>query len=126
MILSLLSVEIDMMITWLTPLDLADREMTVLQVIHTQKEMLLKNNHKVGREGAKQMDDVGKWRDDVRTRTLGKQWTEYARHAWDISPTLAVFLPTWLNNSAVLVSEVSRLVRASPTKVGPNFVFPAE
>ena len=72
------------------------------------------------------MDDVGKWRDDVRTRTLGKQWTEYARHAWDISPTLAVFLPTWLNNSAVLVSEVSRLVRASPTKVGPNFVFPAE
>merc|ERR1719300_2022551 len=102
LILSLLSVEIDMMITWLTPLDLADREMTVLQV---------------GREGAKQMDDVGKWRDDVRTRTLGKQWTEYARHAWDISPTLAVFLPTWLNNSAVLVSEVSRLVRAAPTKV---------
>ena len=63
------------------------------------------------------MDDVGKWRDDVRTRTLGKQWTEYARHAWDISPTLAVFLPTWLNNSPVLVSEVSRLVRAAPTKV---------
>ena len=63
------------------------------------------------------MDDVGKWRDDVRTRTLGKQWAEYARHAWDISPTLAVFLPTWLNNSAVLVSEVSRLVRAAPTKV---------
>ena len=40
LILSLLSVEIDMMITWLTPLDLADREMTVLQVIHTEKEML--------------------------------------------------------------------------------------
>ena len=33
LILSLLSVEIDMMITWLTPLDLADREMTVLQVL---------------------------------------------------------------------------------------------
>ena len=31
------------------------------------------NMSKVGREGAKQMDDVGKWRDDVRTRTLGKQ-----------------------------------------------------
>ena len=46
MILSLLSVEIDMMITWLTPLDLADREMTVLQVIHTSKEMLLKIVHK--------------------------------------------------------------------------------
>ena len=35
LILSLLSVEIDMMITWLTPLDLADREMTVLQVTFT-------------------------------------------------------------------------------------------
>mgnify|MGYP007015457865 CR=1 FL=1 len=46
LILSLLSVEIDMMITWLTPLDLADREMTVLQVIHTSKEMLLKIVHK--------------------------------------------------------------------------------
>ena len=32
MILSLLSVEIDMMMTWLAPLDLADREATVLQV----------------------------------------------------------------------------------------------
>ena len=46
LILSLLSVEIDMMITWLIPLDLADREMTVLQVIHTSKEMLLKIVHK--------------------------------------------------------------------------------
>ena len=36
LILSLLSVEIDMMITWLTPLDLADREMTVLQVLLTR------------------------------------------------------------------------------------------
>ena len=43
---------------------------------------------------------------DVRTRTLSKQWTEYARHAWDIAPTLAVFLPAWLNSSAVLVAEV--------------------
>ena len=33
LILSLLSVEIDMMLTWLTPIDLADREMTVLQVV---------------------------------------------------------------------------------------------
>ena len=32
LILSLLSVEIDMMMTWLAPLDLADREATVLQV----------------------------------------------------------------------------------------------
>ena len=43
LILSLLSVEIDMMITWLTPLDLADREMTVLQVIHTENEIVHKS-----------------------------------------------------------------------------------
>ena len=43
MILSLLSVEIDMMITWLTPLDLADREMTVLQVEIGLKVMHISN-----------------------------------------------------------------------------------
>ena len=63
---------------------------------------------------------------------MPKQWTEYARHAWDISPTLAVFLPSWLNCSATLVQvilillnscylllaqAVSRLVRSSPTRV---------
>jgi phosphatidylinositol 4-kinase len=102
LILSLLSVEIDMAMIWLTPLEMDNREAIVLQV---------------GKEAAKQMDDAGKWRDDVRTRTQEKQWREYARHAWDISPTLAVFLPSWLNCSPALVSEVSRLVRSSPTKV---------
>ena len=43
LILSLLSVEIDMMITWLTPLDLADREMTVLQVEIGLKVMHISN-----------------------------------------------------------------------------------
>ena len=57
------------------------------------------------------------WREDVRTRTQEKQWQEYARQAWDISPTLAIFLPSWLNCSPALVSEVSRLTRANPTKV---------
>jgi len=102
LILSLLSVEVDMAMTWLSPLDLDNREATMLQV---------------GKEAAKQLDDAGKWRDDVRTRTQEKQWREYARHAWDISPTLAVFLPSWLNCSPALVNEVSRLVRSSPTKV---------
>ena len=50
LILSLLSVEIDMMITWLTPLDLADREMTVLQVIQTEKEIQLKYKKKYRRK----------------------------------------------------------------------------
>jgi len=103
LILSLLSVEIDMMMAWLSPLDLDNREATL---------------GNVGRDATKSLDDAAKWREDVRNRTLDKQWKEYARHAWDISPTLAVFLPTWLTvNSVPLELEVSQLVRANPTKV---------
>ena len=48
-----------------------------------------------------QLADVAKWREDIHTRTGDKQWRENANHAWHISPTLAVFLPIWLNNSPV-------------------------
>ena len=33
----------------------------------------------------------------VRLRLPDKSWREYARNAWDISPSLAVFLPQRLN-----------------------------
>ena len=102
LILSLLSVEIDMMMAWLAPLDLEVRDQTVANV---------------GKEAAKHLDDAGKWREDVRGRTGEKQWREYVRHAWDISPTLAVFLPTWLNNSPAMETEVAKLVRINPIKV---------
>ena len=41
----------------------------------------------------------------------------FLRDSWDISPTLAVFLPSWINCSPALGLEVSRLVRCAPTKV---------
>ena len=51
LILSLLSVEIDMLVTWLCPLDLEYREVVAGQV---------------GKEAAKQLDEVIKRRDEVR------------------------------------------------------------
>ena len=102
LMLSLLSVEIDMFMTWLCPLDLDTRDQVAAQV---------------GREAARQLDDVIKRREDVRLKTQDKKWREHARDAWDISPTLAVFLPSWINCSPALALEVSRLVRSHPTKV---------
>ena len=102
LILSLLSVEIDMFVTWLCPLDLEYREVVAGQV---------------GKEAAKQLDEVIKRRDEVKLKTGEKSWREYARDAWDISPTLAVFLPAWVSFSLPLQAEVSRLVRSNPTRV---------
>ena len=31
---------------------------------------------------------AAKWREDMQSGTLDKQWREYAKHAWDIAPTL--------------------------------------
>ena len=55
LILSLLSVEIDMLVTWLCPLDLEYREVVAGQV---------------GKEAAKQLDEVIKRRDEVRTLNI--------------------------------------------------------
>ena len=34
------------------------------------------------------IDPQAKWREDIQSRTMEKQWREYAKHAWDIAPTL--------------------------------------
>jgi len=90
-----------MMMTWLSPLE-----------GETPLSLGL-----MGKEEAKQLTDAAKWREDVQNRTQPKQWKENAKHAWEISPTLAIFLPTWLNNSLSLVAEVCRLTRTNPTSV---------
>ena len=64
LMLSLLSVEIDMFVTWLCPLDLDMRDLVAAQL---------------GREAARQLDDVIKRREDVRLKTADKKWREYAR-----------------------------------------------
>ncbi|XP_060554504.1 phosphatidylinositol 4-kinase alpha-like isoform X3 [Ruditapes philippinarum] len=46
-----------------------------------------------------------------------KQWRDYARLAWEISPVLAVFFPSRFRNSDALRIEVTRLVRNNPLAV---------
>lgn len=59
-------------------------------------------------------DTIAAWKaKTVSERTL----RDIARLAWDISPTLAVFLPVRLKNADSIVKEVSRLVRLNPTAV---------
>lgn len=48
---------------------------------------------------------------------MNERWRDYTRLAWDISPTLAVFLPVRLKNSETIVKEVCRLVRLRPVSV---------
>ena len=67
--------------------------------------------------GPLQFDDAMKFLEEVRLRLPDKSWREHARNAWDISPSLAVFLPQRLNSSAMLEAEVSRLVRLRPEDV---------
>ncbi|CAB4064610.1 PI4KA [Lepeophtheirus salmonis] len=69
----------------------------------------------VGNVG-RQYEDAMKFLDDVRNRTTDKSWKENARNAWDVSPALAVFLPSRFK-SVVLENDVTILVQAHPTEV---------
>ncbi|KAJ8312892.1 hypothetical protein KUTeg_010265 [Tegillarca granosa] len=78
-----------MMITWHNPLEIQE-----LKVPDEEK--------------------IALWRSQPLTE---KQWKEIARMAWEISPTLAVYLPSRFRNSAPLIQEVTRLVRLNPDPV---------
>lgn len=89
LILDLLAVEIEFLLIWHNPTSRAE--------LHFQGE-----------------DTIAAWKaKTVSERTL----RDIARLAWDISPTLAVFLPMRLKNADSIVKEVSRLVRLNPTAV---------
>ncbi|KAL0266294.1 UNVERIFIED_CONTAM: hypothetical protein PYX00_008881 [Menopon gallinae] len=59
-------------------------------------------------------DNIAAWRGKTVTEKI---WRDTARLAWDISPTLAVFLPLRLKNVESIVKEVSRQVRLNPILV---------
>lgn len=46
-----------------------------------------------------------------------RSWRDLARLAWDISPALAVHLPSRLRYSDAIVKEVAHAVRANPILV---------
>ncbi|XP_046360282.2 phosphatidylinositol 4-kinase alpha-like isoform X1 [Haliotis rufescens] len=89
LILSLVSSTVDALITHHNPLELP--------------EMKIPDEEK-----------ITAWRMSPFTE---KQWRETARIAWDISPALAVFLPSRFRQSEALVKEVTRLVRTNPEAV---------
>ena len=50
----------------------------------------------------KQLEDAMSYLEtQVRGRTMDKEWRDHVRFAWDVSPTLAVYLPQVSSKSKV-------------------------
>ncbi|XP_047033201.1 phosphatidylinositol 4-kinase alpha isoform X2 [Helicoverpa zea] len=88
LILELMAVEIEFLVTWHNP--------------HGRPEQAVPGE-----------DNIATWRSKPNT---DRTWRDYAKLAWDISPTLAVFLPERLKNEGI-VAEIRRKVQAQPTAV---------
>ncbi|KAH7939075.1 hypothetical protein HPB52_005251 [Rhipicephalus sanguineus] len=89
LILALLSVEIEFLITWYNPLSLPDRVVPGEEIISA-------------------------WRSQHITE---RGWVDMVQCAWNLSPLLAVYLPSRFRSSDALRSEVTRLVQANPDLV---------
>ncbi|XP_075984283.1 phosphatidylinositol 4-kinase III alpha isoform X2 [Anticarsia gemmatalis] len=88
LILELMAVEIEFLVTWHNP--------------HGRVEQAVPGE-----------DIIATWRSKPNT---DRHWRDYAKLAWDISPTLAVFLPERLKNEGI-IQEIRRKVQAQPTAV---------
>nr|XP_022907836.1 phosphatidylinositol 4-kinase alpha [Onthophagus taurus] len=88
-ILELLAVEIDFLIVWHNP--------------SSRPEYIIPGEENLAAWRAKTITD--------------KQWKDYTRLAWDISPILAVYLPDRLKAHDALISEVKHLVQQNPMSV---------
>ncbi|KAF9417408.1 hypothetical protein HW555_005505 [Spodoptera exigua] len=88
LILELMAVEIEFLVTWHNP--------------HGRPEQAVPGE-----------DNITTWRSKPNT---DRTWRDYAKLAWDISPTLAVFLPERLKNEGIVL-EIRRKVQAQPTAV---------
>ncbi|XP_053617223.1 phosphatidylinositol 4-kinase alpha isoform X3 [Plodia interpunctella] len=88
LILELMAVEIEFLVTWHNP--------------HSRPEQAVPGE-----------DNIATWRSKPNT---DRTWRDYAKLAWDISPTLAIFLPERLKNEGI-TAEIRRKVQAQPTSV---------
>ncbi|CAK1590125.1 unnamed protein product [Parnassius mnemosyne] len=88
LILELMAVEIELLVTWHNP--------------HARPELALAGE-----------DNIATWRCKPNTE---RTWRDYAKHAWDVSPALAVFMPERLKNEAI-IKEIRKKVQAQPTAV---------
>ena len=56
----------------------------------------------------KQLEDAMSYLEtQVRGRTMDKEWRDHVRFAWDVSPTLAVYLPQVSSKPKVNFKQVS-------------------
>lgn len=92
LILSLLATEIEFLLTWHNPM--------------SQPEL-----HIPGQ------DTVSAWRLQTLSQTTERSIRELVKLAWEISPTLAVYIPHRFKSSDVIVDELSKLVKCQPSAV---------
>ncbi|KAK9746290.1 PI4-kinase N-terminal region [Popillia japonica] len=89
LILELLAVEIDFLIVWHNPTSRAE------YVVPGE-------------------DNLAAWRAKAITE---KQWRDYTRLAWDISPVLAIYLPERLKAHDAIINEIKHQVLLNPISV---------
>ncbi|KAL3270935.1 hypothetical protein HHI36_021440 [Cryptolaemus montrouzieri] len=89
LILELLAVEIEFLVAWHNPTG--------------RTEWLIPGE-----------DNIASWRAKTITE---KQWHDYTRLAWDISPVLAVYLPTRFRMNEAIMSEIRHHVQQDPVSV---------
>ncbi|XP_066260677.1 phosphatidylinositol 4-kinase alpha isoform X2 [Euwallacea similis] len=89
LILELLAVEIEFLVAWHNPT--------------SRPELFIPGEEHIASWRAKTITD--------------KQWHDYTRLAWDISPVLAVYLPNRFKINEAIIHEVKNLVHMNPTSV---------
>lgn len=92
LILALLAYEIEFLLAWHNPMSSAE--------LHIPGE-----------------DTITAWRTQTANQLTEKSIKDMVKLAWEISPTLAVYLPHRFKNSDVIILELSRLVKAQPHAV---------
>lgn len=92
LILGLLATEIEFLLAWHNPMSCPE--------LHIPGE-----------------DTISAWRTQTTSQTTERSTREMVKLAWDISPTLAVYLPHRFKNSDIIVNELSKLVKSSPSAV---------
>lgn len=90
LILSLLATEIEFLLAWHNPMSCPE--------LHIPGE-----------------DTITGWRTQTTSQTTERSIREMVKLAWDISPTLAVYLPHRFKNSEIIVNELCKLVKNQPT-----------
>lgn len=92
LILSLLATEIEFLLAWHNPMSCPE--------LHLPGE-----------------DTISAWRVQTISQTTERSTRELVKLAWDLSPSLAVYLPHRFKSSEVIINELSKLVKSQPSTV---------